>query len=87
MSRGFTEGFYGKPRIDMDLLRQYHEGLIALSACLAGEIPQRILAGDYEGAKAHALEMRDLFGPDGYYLEIRRWCPAGGTCRPRTGSW
>lgn len=71
VSRGFTEGFYGKPRIDMDLLRQYHEGLIALSACLAGEIPQRILAGDYEGAKAHALEMRDLFGPDGYYLEIQ----------------
>ncbi|MBQ2925889.1 MAG: DNA polymerase III subunit alpha, partial [Ruminiclostridium sp.] len=71
VSRSFTEGFYGKPRVDMDLLKEYHEGLIALSACLAGEVPTRILAGDYEGAKAHALEMRDIFGPDNYYLELQ----------------
>jgi DNA polymerase-3 subunit alpha len=71
VSRGFTEGFYGKPRIDMDLLREHSQGLIALSACLAGEIPRRLMAGDYEGAKAHALEMRDLFGEDGYYLELQ----------------
>ena len=71
VSRSFTEGFYGKPRVDMDLLRQYGEGLIALSACLAGEVPQRILAGDYQGAKAHALEMREIFGADGYYLELQ----------------
>ncbi len=71
VSRSFTEGFYGKPRVDMDLIRRYGEGLIALSACLAGEVPQRILAGDYQGAKAHALEMREIFGPDGYYLELQ----------------
>ncbi|MGM9577950.1 MAG: DNA polymerase III subunit alpha [Evtepia sp.] len=71
VSRGFTEGFYGKPRVDMELLRRYHGGLIALSACLAGELPQRLLNGDYEGAKAHALEMRELFGEDSYYLELQ----------------
>ena len=71
VSMAFTEGFYIKPRIDMDLLREHHEGLIALSACLAGEIPRRLRNGDYEGAKAHALEMRALFGEDGYYLEIQ----------------
>ena len=71
VSMAFTEGFYIKPRIDMDLLKAHHEGLIALSACLAGEIPRRLRNGDYEGAKAHALEMRELFGEDGYYLEIQ----------------
>ena len=71
VSKSFTEGFYIKPRVDMELLRAHSEGLIALSACLAGEIPRRILNGDYEGAKAHALEMRDMFGPDGYYLELQ----------------
>ncbi len=71
VSMAFTEGFYIKPRIDMDLLREHHEGLIALSACLAGEIPRRLRNGDYEGAKAHALEMRELFGEDGYYLEVQ----------------
>ncbi len=71
VSRGFTEGFYGKPRIDMALLEEYHEGLLALSACLAGQLPRLLLAGDYEGAKAHALHMRELFGPDGYYLELQ----------------
>ena len=71
VSKSFTEGFYIKPRIDMELLRAHSEGLIALSACLAGEIPRRILNGDYEGAKAHALEMREIFGPDGYYLELQ----------------
>jgi len=71
VSRGFTEGFYGKPRVDMDLLRQHHQGLIALSACLAGQLPRMLLAGDYQGARAHALEMRALFGEDGYYLELQ----------------
>ena len=71
VSMAFTEGFYIKPRIDMDLLKEHHEGLIALSACLAGEIPRRLRNGDYEGAKAHALEMRELFGEDGYYLELQ----------------
>ena len=71
VSKAYTEGFYIKPRIDMDLLREYHEGLIALSACLGGEIPRRLANGDYAGAKAHALEMREIFGGDGYYLEIQ----------------
>ena len=71
VSMAFTEGFYIKPRIDMDLLRAHSGGLIALSACLAGEIPRRLRNGDYEGAKAHALEMRELFGGDGYYLELQ----------------
>ena len=67
VSAGFTEGFYSKPRIDKDLLEQHHEGLICLSACLAGEIPQAILAGDYERAKQAALYYRDLFGEGNYY--------------------
>ena len=71
VSAGFTEGFYSKPRIDKDLLEQYHEGLICLSACLAGEIPQAILAGDYEHAKQAALYYRDLFGEGNYYIELQ----------------
>ena len=71
VSRSFTEGFYGKPRVDWELLTRYHEGIIALSACLAGQLPRLLLAGDYAGAKAHALAMRDLFGPDSYYLELQ----------------
>ena len=67
VSRGFTEGFYSKPRVDWELLEQYHEGIIALSACLAGQLPRLLLAGDYAGAKAHAIQMRDLFGPGSYY--------------------
>ncbi len=71
VSRGFTEGFYGKPRVDWELLERYHEGLIALSACLAGKLPRLLLAGDTAGAKAHALEMQALFGPESYYLELQ----------------
>ena len=71
VSRGFTEGFYSKPRVDWELLERYHEGLIALSACLAGQVPRLLLGGNYEGAKALALQMRDLFGADSYYLEIQ----------------
>ena len=71
VSAGFTEGFYSKPRIDKDLLEQHYEGLICLSACLAGEIPQAILAGDYERAKQAALYYRDLFGEGNYYIELQ----------------
>lgn len=71
VSKAFLEGFYIKPRIDMDLLREHCGGLIALSACLAGEIPRKLRAGDYKGAKQTALEMRALFGADGYYLEMQ----------------
>ena len=71
VSRSFTEGFYVKPRIDMDLLRGHSEGLIALSACLAGEIPQLILNDDYDAARKKALDMRDIFGADSFYLELQ----------------
>ena len=69
--KAFTEGFYIKPRIDLDLLREHSEGLIALSACLAGEIPRRLMNGDYEGAKQHALTMQDIFGEGNFYLELQ----------------
>ena len=59
-SSAFIEGFYSKPRVDHDLLREYHGGLIALSACLAGEIPRALSRGDYEGAKERALFYRCL---------------------------
>ena len=71
VSQGFLEGFYIKPRIDLDLLREHCGGLIALSACLGGEIPKLLMAGDYDKAKEVALEMRSLFGEDGYYLELQ----------------
>ena len=71
VSMAWTEGFYIKPRIDMNLLRQHHEGLIALSACLAGEIPKKLRNGEYENAKKYALEMAELFGPDRFYLEVQ----------------
>ena len=71
VSAAFTEGFYSKPRVDKQLLEQYHEGIICLSACLAGEIPQAILAGDYERAKNAALWYRDLFGEGNYYIELQ----------------
>mgnify|MGYP002508367075 CR=1 FL=1 len=71
VSAGFTEGFYGPPRVDMELLRRHHKGLIALSACLSGDIPKRLLAGDYEGAKNAALTMSSIFGTGNYYIEIQ----------------
>lgn len=71
VSAGFVEGFYSKPRIDKDLLEQHHEGLICLSACLAGEIPKAILAGDYERAKQTALYYQELFGVGNYYIELQ----------------
>ncbi len=70
VSKSFTEGFYQKPRIDMELLSEHHEGLIALSACLSGQIPSLILAGAMAEAEAYAVRMRDLFGED-FYLEVQ----------------
>ena len=71
VSAGFTEGFYSKPRIDKQLLEKYHDGLICLSACLAGEIPKALLAGDYDRARQTALWYRDLFGAENYYIELQ----------------
>ena len=69
-SIAFVEGFYYKPRIDYDLLEQYREGLICLSACLAGDIPQRLLQGRYDDAKALAARLKGMFGPD-FYIELQ----------------
>ncbi len=71
VSAGFIEGFYSKPRVDKELLEQHHEGLVCLSACLAGEIPQALLAGDYEKAKTAALYFNDLFGQGNFFIEIQ----------------
>ena len=71
VSKGYLEGFYIKPRIDLDLLREHTGGLIACSACMSGEVSRLLLSGDYDKAKEVALEMRGLFGEDGYYLELQ----------------
>ena len=71
VSDAFTEGFYFKPRVDRELLEKHHEGLIALSGCLAGEVARHLTANDYDGAKEAALWYRDTFGADRYYLEIQ----------------
>lgn len=71
ISRAYIDGFYSKPRIDMELLSQHTEGLIALSACLAGYIPRCITSGDYNEAERNAIKMRDMFGEGNFYLEIQ----------------
>ena len=71
VTRGFTEGYYYRPRVDYEILEQYHEGIIALSACLAGEIPNKILKEDFEGARAAARRMNELFGPGNFFLELQ----------------
>ena len=71
VSEAFVNGFYSKPRVDLELLKQHHEGLIALSACLAGAIPQYLMEEDYESAKAYALNMAEIFGKDHFYLELQ----------------
>ena len=71
VSQAFVDGFYIKPRIDLDLLRRHSEGLIGLSACLAGEIPRRLVGGDYDGAKEYALTMQEILGRDNFYLELQ----------------
>ena len=71
VSAGFTEGFYYRPRVDREVLTRYHEGIIALSACLAGEVPRHISANDYAGAKKAALEHLAIFGEGNYFLELQ----------------
>ncbi len=71
VSKGFTEGFYYKPRVDKEVLREYHEGIIALSACLAGEVSSNILKGANDRAKEAALEYRDIFGENNFFLELQ----------------
>ena len=71
VSQGFTDGFYYKPRIDYDLLAQHHEGIIALSACMAGDIPSAILRGDMAGARDIALRLDAMLGRGNFYLELQ----------------
>lgn len=71
VSCGFTEGFYVKPRIDLELLRSHSEGLIALSACLAGYIPSMILAGETDNVKSNIMQMKEIFGKENFYLELQ----------------
>ncbi|SCY13121.1 DNA polymerase III subunit alpha [Butyrivibrio sp. INlla14] len=71
VSRGFTEGYYYNPRVDMELLEQYHEGIIALSACLAGEIPRNIVKGAPDKAKEAAIRLDNIFGHGNFFLELQ----------------
>ena len=71
VSEAFTHGFYGKPRVDLELLEKYHDGLIALSACLAGAIPQYLLENDYAAAKEYALKLASIFGDENFFLELQ----------------
>ena len=71
VSEAFMNGFYGKPRVDLALLEKYHEGLIALSACLAGAIPQYLMEEDYASAKEYAQKLSAIFGPERFYLELQ----------------
>jgi len=71
VSKGFVEGFYYKPRVDMEVLREYHEGIIALSACLAGEVQRYLVRGMYEEAKKAALKYGEIFGRENYFLELQ----------------
>ena len=71
VSRGFTEGYYYKPRVDMEILKEFHEGIIALSACLAGEVQKNIVRGMYEEGKAAALRYQEIFGEGNFFLELQ----------------
>ncbi len=71
VSKASVEGFYSKPRVDLELLRAHHEGLICLSACLAGQIPRLLMEKEYDSAKETALLYQEIFGKDNYYLEIQ----------------
>ena len=71
VSKSFTEGFYSKPRVDKELLEKYHEGLICLSACIAGEIPRNLIHGRYDEAKEAALWFNSVFGQGNYFLELQ----------------
>lgn len=71
VSKSFTEGFYSKPRVDLELLRSHSEGIIALSACLAGKIPALLSAGEYEAAVEYAKTMSEIFGKDNFYIELQ----------------
>ena len=71
VSKGFVDGFYYKPRVDLEILRQYHEGIIALSACLAGEVQRYLERGLYQQGKEAALRYEEIFGKNHFFLELQ----------------
>ncbi len=71
VSQGYTEGFYGKPRVDRELLKRYSDGLICLSACMSGELPRLLINGDFAGAKQCAEDYKAIFGAENYYIELQ----------------
>ena len=71
VSKGFVDGFYYKPRVDLEILRQYHEGIIALSACLAGEVQRYLERGLYQQGKEAALRYEEIFGKNNFFLELQ----------------
>lgn len=71
VSKSYVDGFYFKPRVDKELLREYADGIICLSGCLAGNVQRMLLADDYDGARREALELREIFGEDDFFLEIQ----------------
>lgn len=71
VSKGYTEGFYYKPRVDYEILEKFHEGIIALSACLAGSVASAVINTSYEKAKEEALRLADIFGKDNFFLELQ----------------
>ena len=71
VSRGFTEGYYYKPRVDLEVLEEFHEGIIALSACLAGEVQRYVARGLYEEGKEAALRYEHIFGKGNFFLELQ----------------
>lgn len=88
VSAGFTEGFYYKPRIDMELLREHHEGLIAMSACLQGKVPQLMLAGRDDLAEAAAREFAQIMGENNFSSSCRTpGCPSRRRSTPASSTW
>ena len=81
VSKGFVEGYYYKPRVDKELLRKYHKGIIALSACLAGEVARFLTKGLYEEAKKTALEYQEIFGREFLPGVAGSWNTRAGTCQ------
>ena len=81
VTRGFTEGYYYKPRVDYEVLEKYHEGIIALSACLAGIVASNLRRGLYDQAKKEALRLQKIFGKDNFFLELQDHGIADGKYR------
>ena len=87
VSRGYVEGFYYRPRVDMEVLNQFHEGIIALSACLAGEVQRYIVKGLYDEAKKSALKYEKVFGKGNYFSGASGpWTAGSEACKSGSGA-